>query len=87
MKKNIRNTAQAVVVAVLISFAAVGCASSMATQEEIAQLEAITMEIQSLEQQKTVLQKEHETLAAAVSNKESQLSDINRRKSETGQAN
>ena len=87
MKKNIRNTAQAVIVAVLVSFAAAGCASSMASQEELAQLEAINMEIQSLEQQKASLQKEHETLAAAIGNKESQLSDINRRKSELGQAN
>ena len=87
MKKNIRNTAHAVIVAVLISFAAAGCASSMATQEELAQLEAITMEIQTLEQQKTVLQKEHEAIAAAIGNKESQLSDINKRKSELGQVN
>ena len=87
MKKNIRNTAQAVVIAVLVSFAAVGCASSMASQEELAQLETINTEIQSLEQQKAALQKEHETLAAAVSNKESQLNDINKRKNELGQAN
>ncbi len=87
MKKNARNTVQTVIVAVLISIAAVGCASSMASQEELAQLEAINMEIQSLEQQKAILQKEHETLAAAISNKESQLNDINKRKSELGQVN
>ena len=87
MKKNIRNAAQAVVAAVLVSFAAVGCASSMATQDELAQLETINMEIQSLEQQKASLQKEVEALTAAIRSKESQLNDIKQKKSRVGQTN
>ncbi len=86
MKKNIRNTILAVGAAIVISLGATGCAGGMATQEELSQLDAINMEIQGLEQQKASLQKEHDELAAAVSNKESQLNDINKRKSELGQS-
>jgi len=85
MKKNIWNTAQVAIVAVLISFVAIGCASSMATEDELSQLETINMEIQSLEKQKADLQKEQQALMASISDKESQLSDINNRKQQLGQ--
>lgn len=87
MKKIFGNTAHVVIVAVLVSFVAVGCAGSMATQEELAQLEAINKEIQSLEQKKSEMQKELETLNAAIASKEAQLNDIKQRKSRVGQAN
>jgi len=87
MKKNIWRAAQVPIVAALVSSAAIGCASNMATQEELAQLDAINAEIQSLEQKKSELQKEHDALAAAIQTKEAQLSDIKQRKSRVGQTN
>lgn len=85
MKKSILNAVWVLVLAVMVSFIAVGCASSNATQEELAQLETLNSEIRSLEQQKVSLQKEVDALTAAISKKETQLNDIKQRRSRVGQ--